>query len=346
MGQLILPGPKWDNILQKLSNEKLYDISYHSDYINCYASIGDSIEAYLHQEENKFLFFPYVKSPIPGHDGLYDFQSAHGYSGPISNTLDKKFLQRAWLEFSKLANKNCLIAGLVRFHPLLETHKYASSETFNVIKDREIVYLSLKREMGEVWYDFSRDNKEKIKKAKKLNVSLKCDSELSSIKEFSKFYEKRMYELNADKYYLFNNDYFYRIYKLGQNCFSVYKVFVNDMMIGGAVILFSDRFVHYHLSASSREFFKFAPNNILRYSVIKDLLGKRYNYLIFGGGRTSSPNDSLLSFKKRFSKETAWYYHATSILNQKAYDQICEIWEKDNPEKKEKFSSFVLKYRY
>jgi len=346
MGQIILPGKKWNDILQRLNKEKINDIAYNSDYIDCYASINDNIEAYIHQEGNKFLFFPYIKSPIPDRVNLYDLQNSYGYGGPISNTLDSKFLKKAWLQFSELSVKSGIIAGLIRFHPLLKNHNYIICDNIKLKKDREIVYLCLDKKIDKVWGDFSKDNKEKIKKAKKLNVSVKCDSKLSSVKEFSDFYIKRMEELKAPKFYLFSENYFKKIYKLGKDSFCVYRAFVNDKMIGGALILLSDMFVYYHLSASSSEYFKYAPNNMLRYFVIKDLLGKRRNYLIFGGGRSSNPNDTLLAFKKRFSKEIAWYYYATFIFNQYEYDQICYNWGKENPDKIEKYNSYILKYRY
>ena len=155
-----------------------------------------------------------------------------------------------------------------------------------------------------------------------------------------------MKELNAHQFYFFDKNYFEEIFKLGSKHFRIYSAYFKDEMIGGALILLSDQFASYHLSACQRKYFKLAPNNMLRYAVIQDFLNNRRKFLLFGGGRTSDPEDTLLAFKKRFSKEKAWYYHATTILNQDAYNQVCEIWEKENPEKKDQFGSFVMKYRY
>ena len=67
---------------------------------------------------------------------------------------------------------------------------------------------------------------------------------------------------------------------------------------------------------------------------------------MFGGGLSSSRDDSLLNFKKKFSKEIEKFYHGSIVINDDLYFKICDDWEKKSPEKLEEFGQFVLRYRY
>ena len=66
--------------------------------------------------------------------------------------------------------------------------------------------------------------------------------------------------------------------------------------------MFGEDFCHYHLSANDYEMRKFNANYFMLDEMfdLAKLLGKKY--FILGGGSSINQNDSLLSFKQKFSK--------------------------------------------
>ncbi len=118
-------------------------------------------------------------------------------------------------------------------------------------------------------------------------------------------------------------------------------------VIGGALILLSPRFVHYHLSASREDCFHMAPNNVLRDGVIRDFVGGTRSAIHFGGGLTGDPKDSLLAFKLNFSRQTLRFHIGTCVLDAGRYEAVCTEWlERTEPERRARFERFVLRYRY
>ena len=118
------------------------------------------------------------------------------------------------------------------------------------------------------------------------------------------------------------------------------------VVIGGAVVLLADRFAHYHLSSSLRDYFSYAPNNMLRHAVISGLLRQRWTRLHFGGGRGPDPKDSLFKFKRMFSKQEAQFYIGSFIADEAVYESLRSDWVRANPDKVAAYGNRVLCYRY
>jgi len=100
------------------------------------------------------------------------------------------------------------------------------------------------------------------------------------------------------------------------------------------------------LSSSLRAHFSAAPNNILRHTVIEDLLNGSREALHFGGGLTNDESDSLFQFKRQFSSETATFHIGALIADRGAYQAIVGEWEEQHPDAVARFQHYTLKYRH
>jgi hypothetical protein len=345
---IIFPGTEWEQVRSTFSDLGLDDIYYDPRYVSLYTQRQAQPEAFVFRDDGEIFWFPYLrrKVGISPFDSHYDFESAYGYGGPVASTTDPEFLGRAWQTFRAKARESKLIAGFIRFHPLLETDRFATNSPVEVIQDRTTVRLTLNKTLDQVWKTYSRDNREKIKKSQKAGVSVSIQGNLETLMAFSKFYLQRMSELQADDEYFFDEEYFRGIAELGPSAYRVYLAFHKEKFIGGALILLSRRFIHYHLSATPREFQKLGTNNRLRHEVICDFLETDYEQIHFGGGRTAAKDDSLLAFKKKFSSETAPYCVGTCVLNSEVYRRVVETWRQTNHEKVDRFGNRVLCYHY
>lgn len=97
------------------------DVFFTFEYCNLYKTTENSIEAFYYSLGGDIFFLPYIKAAIPGTD-FFDIETPYGYGGVLSNTsdkLDEKFLEGAWSCFKEHCEKSEIMAGLIRFHPLI-----------------------------------------------------------------------------------------------------------------------------------------------------------------------------------------------------------------------------------
>jgi hypothetical protein len=344
----IWPGAEWDQVNSVFADLNLHDIYFDYRYASLYAHKNAHLEAFVFRDNKDLFWFPYLRRKIEltQFESYYDFESVYGYGGPLASTTKPEFLGRAWRAFEMHAQESKLITGFIRFHPLLETERFANNGPVEVVQDRTTVRLRLDKTSDQVWKNYSRDNREKINKSKKAGVTVSIQTNLEALMSFSNFYIQRMGELRADDEYLFDETYFRGIADLDPSMYRVYLAFHEQKIIGGALILLSRRFAHYHLSATPKEFQKFGTNNRLRHEVIYDFLETDYEQIHFGGGRNTSADDSLLAFKKKFSSERAQYCVGSCILNSEVYHRVVESWRQSNPDKVSRFGNRVLCYHY
>lgn len=339
----------WDNVMARFGGSGLDDIYFDHRYASLYARQNKIPRAFVYEDGEALFFLPMIISPIEGGGNVqwYDFETVYGYSGPICRAGDVEFLTAAWQAFDAYCRSNRIVAGLFRFNPLIENHALAEAYPgVEVMLDRQTVYLDLDKEYRTVWDEYASDNRNRIRKAEKLGITLETKNDLSALRTFSDLYHGRMEELEADENYFFGAEYFEKIMDLGTERFRVLLAKAGGEVVGGAILLLSARFVHYHLSSTPRRYQKYAANNFLRDAAIKTFLGQGREKILFGGGRTAAADDSLLRFKERFSKTHLPFYIGRYVGDAAAYDGIRQEWKRNHPEMVAAYGNRVLCYRY
>ena len=347
--RIIQPGNCWDKYLQRFNEYGLDDIYYDYRYVSLYAKddTDAQVEAFVYEQNDDVFLLPFIRKPIPDEKGMWDFETAYGYSGPIATTKNRTFLESAWRELTQVAKKTGIIVGLIRFHPLLSTEQFSINSFLKIFYECDTVWLDCKRNINDILSEYPKKNLRRLRSLEKQGVTVRSSQDAEALFEFSKIYIKRMTHLGAGEEYHFGESYFEGIKKLGKDRWKIYLAYTpNNEIMGGCLLLFSKRFCHYHLSASLQEHLKLAPNDILRHAVIKDMTNSSFEAIHFGGGRTSESNDSLLLFKLKFSRQTARFKVGGCIFDEDSYKSICDKWYIKYPEKQNYFGKFLLKYRY
>ncbi len=335
----------WKSFISSLDDEN-FDI-YHTYEFNNIYSTRNEILFFLLQEKKNYIFFPILKKKIKD-TGYFDFETPYGYGGPITNCPeDIDFLNSSIKKFKELALKEKIVAGIFRFSPYLSEKCIYNIKSIEKIYSSKTVILNINNEKNyeSIFKKYSKDIKTRIKKNKN---SYLISNEINAIQRFYNIYNKRMLDHNADESYFFEKEYFDKIGLLNENFWKVIEIYNDTKIIGGAIILQNRNYCNIHLSSSLKEFFKLSPNVIIRDAIIKYCLDNSIKVLHFGGGRTNQLNDSLLNFKKKFSKDLIDYNLGGIIFNKKVYLNFCINWEKKNSKdpKKKKFTNYFLKYRY
>jgi hypothetical protein len=323
------------------------DIYFTEDYVKLYESDLDRSEAFVYREGESVFLFPYLKRTIDLLGGKYfDFETAYGYGGPLTNSPDGSFTERAVEEFCAQASARNIVSGMIRFHPLMD-NKDIFGGRCRAIFDRRTVAMDLRLDNERLLSEeiHSSSCRRNISKGAKSGLRYRVDEKMEGMPEFVKIYRSTMKRIGAGEFYLFSDGYFNGIKALGKRACLV-SVLLDDDTVAAAIILKSEEFGHYHLSGSLEGSADLKPNDFMVYNTALYLKGCGLKEFHLGGGSTRDPEDSLYQFKARFSKRPYSFYIGRMIIDEARYEEACAAWAGRYPALRDRYKDFVLKYRY
>lgn len=298
-------------------------------YIQATKQNKESLFKFCYQKGSYIFKNVAIKSPIP-QSQYFDLSSPYGFGGYFTNTSNSSFIQEALIAQSKEAQKQNIIAEFVRFHPL-----YPSSTSFSVL----LPFFQTEREIIEVqtdfktrWNHYSSRIRGKIRKA---NNEL-CITQSQDISKFHQLYTQTMQRSQASEFYFFNFEYFKKLFRL-KNCISL-EAKSQDITCAMALFFYDEYCSYYHFGANSNSSIitNLNPMCAIFETFFQIAQSKGIRSCILGGGRSSSPQDSLFLFKKQFSPISKPFYIGGNIYNQEIYQELCAPF--NNP--------YFLKYRF
>lgn len=324
------------------------DIYYTAEYNLIYQHNGDGRAAcFVYEDMGELILYPFLINPIRplGYSlekEYYDIQGAYGYNGAITSSSSPTFVAGFHREFDSFCKKNDIIAEFTRFHPLLNNYHLASPQ-MKLIHSRHTVSLDLSLAEDEIWKNqISSKNRNMIRKAEKEGVTI---VESDDYETFKMLYDRTMMALHAEDFYFFPQAYYdeYRrsFERKSMLCMAMYE----GKPIAASMFMFSDGYAHYHLSARDRCYSRLAANNLILWYAIRKAKERGCSWFHFGGGTTGNEDDSLLKFKKEFSKTETDFWIGKRVHNQDIYDEIVRQWKTRYPERYENNKVKLLGYR-
>jgi hypothetical protein len=335
----------WNQLLEKIP--KAYnDCYFKEEFLRLYENTGKAMCFVCTERDNIFLF-PFItnKYSYKGQE-YWDFESQYGYGGPITNCNDSMFIQKVQQEFIVFMKDNGFIAGLVKFHPLLNNYNLLSN-CATLYFNRNTIGIDLTQDIETIWHEHIHSkHRNSIRKAEKSGLKYFVDNEFKHYDEFKQLYFNTMERNHADEFYFFNNAYFESFKNKFIGASFLGHVIFEDKIISSSIFFFSNDYAHYHLSGSNVNFLSLNPNCFLLFKTMEyfKTLDKKIFHL--GGGTDPSEKNSLFLFKARFSHKRYDFYIGEVIFNRSLYDNICNDWTKSNPEKAILYKDKLLKYRF
>ncbi len=319
----------------------LDDIYYQKDYISLYLKKNESIFEFKFNEGDNFFYNIAIKRPITQignvsvEDGYFDLETVYGYGGYYTNSQDKVFIQRALAVYNEKCTKEKIVAEFIRFHPFNNFPIDNSDFLKFCIRDREVVYVDLNLTKDERWSTYSKKTRNLLRHCEK-QLSFDKDGNLDN---FSDLYDQTMQKNNAEDFYYFGDDYYQSITE--KALASLFSVSADGHTVSSGFFMFSGIFAHYHLSANDSEMRHYNANYYLLDQLFEEAKRSGKSFFLLGGGTTSCEADTLLKFKKKFSKLTKEFYIGGNIYNAEVYDRYNEIWDNQA----QILSPYFLKYR-
>jgi len=336
----------WNQYFDSFPPES-FDVYFREEYVKLYENPCEKAECFVCQEGEKFFLFPFIARQFEYKGQTYkDFETAYGYGGPVCNSTDKGFVNRALEALKAYCGENGYVAGFVRFHPLFQNQE-GFDAIGRVIADRKTVAINLDQTMDEVWSnEIHSKNRNVIRKAEKAGCTFVVDDKYEHLEDFIRLYDSTMDKLSADGFYYFDDAYYKHLVEGIPNSFLGCVKDAEGNIISSAIFMYSGTYGHYHLSGSDKSQLSLSPNNLMLWDAAKELQKRGVKRFHLGGGTTGNEDDSLFLFKRRFSKDTCQFYIGKLVFNQDIYNAICSDWEQKNPEKAEHYKHHLLKYKY
>ena len=310
---------EWDNTVKSFAD---YEVYYLSGYAYGFKVHGDGepVLLYFEDKDRKLRAMNVVmkreiadigdfKNPKAA-AGLYDAATPYGYGGLVAEgNITEEFCK----EYSDFCAANNIVSEFVRFNPITDNQK-TCSDMYDVVRLGETVYIDL-RDEDYVWNNFTGKNRNVIRKAIKEGVTIHHTDEPWIIDEFMEIYNSTMDRDEATDYYYFKKEYYESIVHELKGNYSFFYAMKDDKIIAVSIILFANNRMHYHLSASRREFQRFAPTNLMLFEACKFGIERGFSAFHLGGG-VGSKEDGLYKFKKSFNKNENKQY----CIGKKIYD--------------------------
>jgi hypothetical protein len=339
---------KWNEFLEKIP-ANLKDVYYTPEYYQLYENLGNGkAVCFVYEEEESIALYPFLLNSVNKHGynlekEYLDIQGAYGYNGVVANNNSSEFCSRFYEVFNNFIQVKSIIAEFTRFHPLLNNHLF-SQKYLDINLDRKTVYLDLQDSYENIFSRFQTTTKKQIKRAtNRYNLVVKVfKNDTSILDDFISIYNEAMGRVQSTNYLLFNNNYFKSLFEIANNvCFIAYH---NQKPIACIYAFYNNHFINGHLGGSLSDYLFMSPFSLLYSEMIKFGISVKCKYLHVGGGSTSNPENSLLSFKLNFSKSTSDFFIGKKIHNQAIYDEVISQWEKKYPEKLNIDRNMLLKY--
>ena len=335
----------WNQYLDLIPAEQ-QDLYFREEYLRLYETDSEKACCFVYQDGNSIMLFPFLRREFQFKGNTYyDFETAYGYGGPISNDHSDTFITAALEAMSEKASSENFVCGFVRFHPLLENWD-CFEKVGRLIMDRKTIAIDLSDGIEATWInEIHTKNRNVIKKGEKNGLEFIVDEDFAYLTEFEDLYNSTMDKLEADGFYYFDPSYYDQLKNTIQNRF-LGIVKHEGKVVAGAIFFYQLPYGHYHLAGSDKLALKLSPNNYLLWEAAKELTRRGVKHFHLGGGTDGSEENSLYQYKRKFSKHEYQFALGKMIFNPALYEDICEEWAAANPEKADKMKNILLKYKY
>jgi hypothetical protein len=264
---------------------------------------------------------------------ITDIQSPYGSGGILATCDETSFRSAAVDAFSAWALEAGVVVEFLRLHPLLQGQEAYVQEIW---PNRPTVEVVLNQRLID---GYSSRKRSYLRRELDLGPELRELHGIEGLEAFRKLYEENMRVVGASPEYLFPDAYFQLLFESTSARLWGLVYPGPSGLLATAMTLENDSsgIVEYHLGASRRQHGRRAMELLLHQ------VGQKYADLGFttyflGGGRSDSPDDSLLRFKRSFSEKERLYLIGRNVYRPDVYFGLPGA-----PERKEE--SKVLFYR-
>lgn len=309
------------------------DIYFDLKYAQLYEKIENGKAClWEYKGEEGHIKHLFIKRPVPYLvEGVqyYDLVTPYGYGGPhivnISKNYTKEMLINAFKKmFKKYCEEERVVSEFVRFYPL-SSNGVDFKSIYDSSINRYTLATNLKDYEDPIQMEFSKSCRKTIRQVMKKGITYRATRNPQDIEKFIDIYYLNMQRKNADNYYFFEKDYFNKIIEYFGEDILLAEAIYREKTVAVGLYFLSNNVIHAHLSGTDTDYLHLSPAYILKYGTAMWGKENQFEFIHYGGGTTSSKDDPLFVFKKKFSQNTEFpFYVGKKVWNKKVYDILCQ----------------------
>jgi len=295
---------EWDRLVESRPHDFYHLASYH--HMAEEAGEGSARLVVL-EDRDSMVLFPILVRRVAGVPGLErspltDVTSVYGYAGPLveqeaTNGESTSRFRAALAEYFDSLGACCVFS---RLHPLLPQVDLLGA--LGPVKEvGPTVSIDLTAAEGQQWAEVRHGHKYDLSRLRRASYVCLHDEHLEHLDEFVAIYRATMRRVGADEYYMFDHQYFRRLFSLEGVGFNLFLCLLDGVVACGGLFSLCGGIVQYHLSGTREEFSRAAPTKLMLDEVRKWAATRGVRVFHLGGG-VGSRQDSLFKFKAGFSK--------------------------------------------
>jgi hypothetical protein len=336
----------WSQILQQAH----HDIYHLPEYVSfCARHEGGLPCAFVARSGSRALFVPLLRRALPSElhpdPGFCDVLTPYGYPGPIlaGNPSDETLLEmlQAYL---CACREYGIISSFWRLHPLLPFPLGPLGNSGNLVHHGFTVYIDLAHTPEQLWQETSLNHRRGIKTLKNQGFVV-VRNDWRHWQTFVDAYRETMCRVGADEFYRFSDDYFEEFKTVFGSRLEFWTALSPEGdFAGAALFLVENGIVQYHLGATAEKYFDWSPQKLILSEV--RFWAREAGHRVFHlGGGLGGKNDSLYTFKSRFSPLTAPFYTFRTIIMPEVYADMVRRHGRDREGRFNNGNDFFPAYR-
>ena len=306
------------------------DATCQADYHLAYSLrvTGSSPLLWHFSQGSEHFLYPFLLTPVTlagEPTGHTDISSIYGYTGPLSTTTDTAFVSAAWEEFDDYCSAHKAVAEFVRFSPFSRNEGLAHPRT-EVSPNRELAVSLLPGSEDELLRLLGPKTRNMLRKAQRAGLGARELELPAHLGKFRELYAQTMHRNNAPEFFLYDDTYWRNMLALAPSGLRLFGAFAGDTLVAAAMSIAHGASGLYHLGASLSDHARFGAGNLALYAMSIGLMAGGTRFLNMTGGRTASPDDPLLIFKRSNATTTATFHIGRRIINTGAYNDLSTQW--------------------
>ena len=320
---------QWDELINDVDS---FDFYTTYEYHDLSKLEGETPIMIKYTQDDLVIGLPLLIRQIKN-SNYKDATSVYGYAGPISKNVHANFDNQQFKnELHSYFMENGIISVFSRLNPYIDQQNTILNSIGHIQTKGEVVMIDLLESLELQRQQYQKRMKSQINRARGLCTIRKAKSK-EDISLFMKLYYENMNRVDAKEYYYFDENYFQKFMQNTNGTIDILLATLNedDTVISGAMFMKTKNIIQYHLSGTKSDYMDVGALKLIIDEMRIEGTNENYQLLNLGGGLNST-DDSLLRFKKSFSKITkdfsVWQY----IVDVKVYDELSEPFKAQSTE--------------
>jgi len=302
------------------------------------------------------MLYPYLRHPITDYDhvvgvgpGRWDAQTAYGYGGPLFAgewTADRR--REALGAVAAHLRAGGAVAEFVRCHTEWVQPGPLSAAGYRTLQVRTNVECDVRGKGPDgILASWKEKARRDVRKGQRLGLHHVVSNDPATVARFGRLYRLTAERLQMQRLLRFDPGFFASVAAIDPErvrFVTVWDAATPPNPVAAAMLFMGGRLVHQHLAGSDLAFRASCPNDYLYWAMAVEALAAGRQRIVWGGGLTDDPGDTLFRFKSNFGDTFTPVFIGCRVIDAAAYEALCREWDRRNPDTAASTRMF-LRYR-